>query len=114
MDRMKESRIKKERKEKAGISGWTSFVTILIIVNAIFFGWTVFIHDALPEDISSLPIYYLLIFFTLPFPLALINFIAVLFYVIKKKPQEGIGLFLSIIALLYLGAILAFWLSYRL
>jgi hypothetical protein len=133
MDSAKESRTKKEGNHKSklffhiedhiggdndnesirgkkGISGWTSFVTILIIVHAIFFGWSLFTEVAVngvPNHIGGL---YVLVVLSLPFPMVLIDFIAVLFYVIKKKPREGIGLFLSIIALLFYGMLLVFWL----
>jgi hypothetical protein len=84
------------------------FVTIVIIVNAISFGWLLF-TEGVPH-ISGL---WVLAYF-LPFPVVLIDFIAALFYIIKKKPREGIGLFLSIIVLLFFGTILVHWLRYGL
>ena len=95
-------------REKESISVWKfvfyTLVSILIIVNAIFFGLLLFALavSGPPSGGGSLGIIGV---FILAFPLAIIDFIAVLFYVIKQKPQ-GIALFLSIIVLTIAGLIL--------
>jgi hypothetical protein len=99
-------------REKESISVWKfvfyTLVSILIIVNVIFFGWLLFFLavQGLPTtDLgASLAI---LVVSILAFPVALIDFIAVLFYVIKKKPQ-GTAKVISYTALTIFGLILVY------
>jgi hypothetical protein len=99
----KESIIRKESHPKWAFVLFLLF-TILIPVNAIFFGSFLFglAVDGLPSGGGALGIIGA---FILAFPLAIIDFIAVLLFMIIQKPQ-GIVKFISYTALTIVGLML--------